>query len=536
MKKKWLSLLLALTLCLGLLPVGASAAQTDLPDWYFLFAVFKNVDADCKDRDGKTTRLTHSMTQKEIDTIKAQAQAFEDYMTQSGVMRAHVDVVEIDKTLKEFEERDNDSSLICATQAEPLLKDKVNLNQYDHVACIFTTDISTSYLGITPSAFENGTGISCINLEAWLRQRERTKEPPEAIYVHEYLHFMERMSDRWGVKFVLHEVDESYGSDLVAYYDDLILNRAKGTAGTGVHPAVWQYSPRIFRDIHEVTIPSHVTRIGDYAFQYCTTLNKVTIPSTVTSIGYAAFGDCTGLTEATMLPGVTSVGNWAFGKCSALTKVTIPASVTSIGEVAFYKTNVKDVYYGGTEAQWKAIKIGDFNEALTKANIHYNGGASSSSSSGVPAVTVDKIPAKGTAYASTQNITIDGRNVKFDAYALKDANGNLTNYVKLRDVAVALNGSAAQFEVGYDGTISLTTKTAYTGGSEMGTPFSGDRTYQGGAQSVKVNGQSVNMTAITLYDSSSNGYNYFKLRDLGAVLGFQVGYSNETGISINTAQ
>ena len=49
-----------------------------------------------------------------------------------------------------------------------------------------------------------------------------------------------------------------------------------------------------------------------------------------------------------------------------------------------------------------------------------------------------------------------------------------------------------------------------------------------------VDGKDVAMTAITLYDENGGGYNYFKLRDLGAVLGFTVGYSNETGISITT--
>ena len=152
-----------------------------------------------------------------------------------------------------------------------------------------------------------------------------------------------------------------------------------------------------------------------------------------------------------------------------------------------------------------------------------------------PAVTVEDIPASGTAIASTQTVTVDGKAVEFQMYALADANGNLTNYIKLRDMAYILNGTKAQFSVGYDGTISLTTGQPYeAGGTEMTTPYSGDRAYTGGAQTVKINGTDVAMTAITLTDDDGGGYNYFKLRDLGKALNFYVGWSAERGMYIET--
>ena len=163
-------------------------------------------------------------------------------------------------------------------------------------------------------------------------------------------------------------------------------------------------------------------------------------------------------------------------------------------------------------------------------------GGSSAVQPETPVIEVENIPSSGTAMASTQTVTVDGKAVEFQMYALLNADGNPTNYIKLRDMAYILNGTKAQFAVGYDGTISLTTGQAYAaGGTEMTTPFSGNRAYAGGAQTVKVNGEDVAMTAITLTDDNGGGYNYFKLRDLGSVLGFTVGYSNETGISITTA-
>ncbi len=71
--------------------------------------------------------------------------------------------------------------------------------------------------------------------------------------------------------------------------------------------------------------------------------------------------------------GITGIGSCAFLGCSNLTGVTIPDSVTSIGEGAFLGcSSLKDIYFGGSEAQWKAISIDDFNGYLQNATIHYN--------------------------------------------------------------------------------------------------------------------------------------------------------------------
>ena len=85
----------------------------------------------------------------------------------------------------------------------------------------------------------------------------------------------------------------------------------------------------------KVTIGNNITRIGEYAFYYCTSLTSVTIPDSVISIGHSAFRECEGLTSITIPNSVTTIGEYAFQYCRSMTSVTMGSGVTSIDKYAF---------------------------------------------------------------------------------------------------------------------------------------------------------------------------------------------------------
>ncbi len=89
-------------------------------------------------------------------------------------------------------------------------------------------------------------------------------------------------------------------------------------------------------NLTSVTIGNGVTSIGDFAFKYCESLESVIIPDSVISIGESTFCSCDNLANVTIGNGVTSIGEGAFEDCDSLESITIPDSVTSIGDYAFY--------------------------------------------------------------------------------------------------------------------------------------------------------------------------------------------------------
>ena len=85
----------------------------------------------------------------------------------------------------------------------------------------------------------------------------------------------------------------------------------------------------------EVIIPDSITGIGDRAFSFCSSLAEVIIPNSVTNIGKGAFQLCSSLAEVVIPNSVTRIGDYAFSSCSSLVEVVIPNSVTRIGDYAF---------------------------------------------------------------------------------------------------------------------------------------------------------------------------------------------------------
>ncbi|WP_054698067.1 stalk domain-containing protein [Syntrophomonas palmitatica] len=129
-------------------------------------------------------------------------------------------------------------------------------------------------------------------------------------------------------------------------------------------------------------------------------------------------------------------------------------------------------------------------------------------------------------------VLMNGRAMTLEAYTIND-----NNYFKLRDIAMALNGTEKQFEVSWDGTnntFSLTANKAYTpAGGELSvseTPIQKAAVITGSR--IYLDGREIQLAAYNI-----GGYNYFKLRDIAKALDFSVAWDEKTGtISIDTSK
>lgn len=122
------------------------------------------------------------------------------------------------------------------------------------------------------------------------------------------------------------------------------------------------------------------------------------------------------------------------------------------------------------------------------------------------------------AVKNTKKVTLDGEEVMVGAY---DVEGY--NYLKLRDVAAILNGKKCQFDVGYDKPTKLISIELAKAYEKVEGDLAEIKDEKAKAivsvKKILVNGEEKEVKTALI-----NENNYMQLRDLGSLVGLNVGY------------
>jgi len=177
-------------------------------------------------------------------------------------------------------------------------------------------------------------------------------------------------------------------------------------------------SSTLYSQVTEISLPTTIKTIGDYAFAGCRSLKSVTIPSGVEAIGTMAFADLSlvtsltlpsslktigmlafyglGIQKLTLPANLQTLGEGAFFQCSSLTSVTIPAKLKSFGNGAFascaglteYKVHSDNKYFSASNGVL-------MNKARTKLLAYPNGKKATTYTIGSKVTTVEKLAFSG---------------------------------------------------------------------------------------------------------------------------------------------
>ena len=135
-----------------------------------------------------------------------------------------------------------------------------------------------------------------------------------------------------------------------------------------------------------------------------------------------------------------------------------------------------------------------------------------------------------TTVLSTQNLTVDGKPINCERYNIDGS-----NYFKLRDLAYLLMGTPSEFGVGYDAasnSVIISPGLPYEpNGSELVIGEDKSATAVPSPQSIWCLDAPTN--DLSVYNIGGN--NYFKLRDLGTMLGFGVDYDEASKTMVVTS-
>lgn len=232
--------------------------KDETSDWNIVCFLIDNIDVNV---EGK--HHTYSLTQEDKDLLKDNLKRFANTVESfsNNAMTVSYQTVEIKEPLTSLSYDQENYYYVAAKDVKPLIDDYVQKNEYDHIFIgIRMGDTLSSipvneWIGLGSMRYDS-IGFSNIRMPNDLRNSTMYKYNikndtfPEEVFVHEFLHSLERNLTEKGYTFPALHDNEKFGYEnqnktgLKDWYRDYMRCNIDSNVGkTGLNPIVYKTKP-----------------------------------------------------------------------------------------------------------------------------------------------------------------------------------------------------------------------------------------------------------------------------------------------------
>ena len=232
--------------------------KDETSDWNVVCFLIDNIDVNV---EGK--QYTYSLTQEDKDLLKDNLKRFANTVESfsNNAMTVSYQTVEIEEPLTSLSYDQENYYYVAAKDVKPLIDDYVQKNEYDHIFIgIRMGDTLSSipvneWIGLGSMRYDS-IGFSNIRMPNDLRNSTMYKYNikndtfPEEVFVHEFLHSLERNLTEKGYTFPALHYNEKFGYEnqnktgLKEWYRDYMRCNIDSNAGkTGLDQIVYKTKP-----------------------------------------------------------------------------------------------------------------------------------------------------------------------------------------------------------------------------------------------------------------------------------------------------
>lgn len=236
--------------------------------WNYLCLLFNNVNVTIP-TDGEERNVQLHLTQQDKDDMKLCVERFSSSLAElsEGKIKGTYEIVEVDDEIKTMSHDDENGYYVSPADVHKTIDKYIDEGKYDHIFIAFRTgDINTQneipvndWIGLGGMSYR-GVGFSNIRLpnddtNYVYKYDVRVNTFPEEVYIHEFLHTLERNSEEYGyTRPELHSYntygykDEKY-IGLKNWYADYMNCQIKSAEGNiGLNPEIYTKKPAKLTD------------------------------------------------------------------------------------------------------------------------------------------------------------------------------------------------------------------------------------------------------------------------------------------------